>query len=380
MALNCLFIVQGEGRGHMTQALALRHLLERGGHRVSAVLLGRSDRRHVPGFFTRKIDAPVVRFDSPNYVADAQHRAIRMVPTVWRGMLRAGRPQDSLQVIDRALRDHEPDVVINFFEPLAGLYYRRYRPAVPMVCVGHQYMFHHPAYRFPRGRLLMRQATRWFTALTAWGAQRRLALSLYPAPDLPDRDLVVMPPLLRTEVFDLPLDEREPFFLVYLLNAGYARELIRWHEGRPGVPLHCFWDHPEAPPVYAYDATLTFHRIDDEKFLELMARCQGLASTAGFEAVGEAMYLGKPVQMTPVEGHFEQWCNAMDGVRAGAGIHSTDFEVDRLIQHLPHYRPPGAAFRDWVESAGERFLREIEDVAGYERTPAAPPVLERVAA
>ncbi len=364
----------------MTQALALRSLLRRAGHRVTGVLMGQSAQREVPAFFLEKIDAPVTCFESPNFVADARHRSVRMLATCWYNAGRLGRFQESLRVIDAAFQEHRPHVVVNFFEPLTGLYDRRRRPAVPMVCIGHQYMFEHPAYTFPPGHAVRRRALRLFTRPTAGPRARKLALSLYPAPDLPEHNLAVMPPLLREEVFALPhvaqasqTQEQEPFVLIYLLNSGYADEVIRWHEAHPAVRLHCFWDRAGAPPVLRHDAALTFHRIDDEKFMALMARCRGLVCTAGFESVGEAMYLGKPVQMVPVEGHFEQRCNALDGVRAGAGIRSTGFEVDRLAAHLPRYRKPGPTFRRWVESAGRRFLREIEAAAGYERAPQPAP-------
>jgi uncharacterized protein (TIGR00661 family) len=150
---------------------------------------------------------------------------------------------------------------------------------------------------------------------------------------------------------------------VYLLNSGYADAVIRWHEQHPNVRLHCFWDRPNAARVEHYDDTLTFHQLDDEKFLSLMARCQGFVSTAGFESVAEAMYLGKPVQVVPVEGHFEQLCNAFDTVRAQAGIRSSRFDIDRLQDFVSHHAPDTARFREWVRRSRTRFVREIEAAA-----------------
>lgn len=49
-----------------------------------------------------------------------------------------------------------------------------------------------------------------------------------------------------------------------------------------------------------------------------MAGCRAYATTAGFESICEAMYLGKPVLMVPA--HIEQDCNAHDAMRAGAGL------------------------------------------------------------
>ena len=51
--MKILFIVQGEGRGHLTQAITLEQMLRRHGHEVVEVLVGESKSRHLPGFFNR---------------------------------------------------------------------------------------------------------------------------------------------------------------------------------------------------------------------------------------------------------------------------------------------------------------------------------------
>lgn len=65
--MKVLFIVQGEGRGHLTQAIAMEDLLRRNGYEVVEVLVGKSNSRRLPGFFNRSIQAPVKRFLSPNF-------------------------------------------------------------------------------------------------------------------------------------------------------------------------------------------------------------------------------------------------------------------------------------------------------------------------
>lgn len=78
------------------------------------------------------------------------------------------------------------------------------------------------------------------------------------------------------------------------------------------------------------DETLSYHQIDDVKFLNGMANCRAYASTAGFESICEAMYLGKPVLMVPA--HIEQDCNAYDAMIAGAGIIGDSFELESLLR------------------------------------------------
>ena len=54
MSKKYILAVQGEGRGHMTQAITMYDLLIEQGHTVCAVILGSSSRREAPAFFFRK--------------------------------------------------------------------------------------------------------------------------------------------------------------------------------------------------------------------------------------------------------------------------------------------------------------------------------------
>ena len=53
--MKYLFIVQGEGRGHLTQAIAMYHLLKRSGSEVVEVLVGKSRCAELPAFFLERM-------------------------------------------------------------------------------------------------------------------------------------------------------------------------------------------------------------------------------------------------------------------------------------------------------------------------------------
>ena len=103
-----------------------------------------------------------------------------------------------------------------------------------------------------------------------------------------------------------------------------------------------------------------FHQLDDNKFLKQMAGCHAYASTAGFESICEAMYMGKPILMVPA--HIEQECNAHDAMLAGAGIVSNDFELGNLLDFSRRYAPD-SRFVFWVNNIGmtiEHLVRQPE--------------------
>lgn len=367
--MRCLFLIQGEGRGHLTQALALADLLRRAGHTVSAAAVGHSDRRRLPAFFLDGIGAPIITLPSPNFIADAAQRGVRLGATLAHTLARLGRYRQSARTLADLVATYRPNLLVNFYEPLGALFAQHLGgEAIPMVCVGHQYLAEHPAFPGPPGRRGERWLFRRYTAWTARHASARLALSFDARYESPAASgLVVAPPLLRPALFRQPLGLDHGFLLVYLLNHGYADAIRAWHARRPGVPLRVFWDHPNAPPLLSESPGLTFYRLDDERFLGSMARCSGLVTTAGFESVCEAMYLGKPVLAVPVEGHYEQACNALDAAQAGAGIASDTFDLDALLDFLPRYQSPAPRFRAWAAQAETRVVEALEHAAGAPR-------------
>ena len=116
-------------------------------------------------------------------------------------------------------------------------------------------------------------------------------------------------------------------------------------------------DKADTEEVTKIDETLSFYQIDDIRFLNGMAGCRAYASTAGFESICEAMYLGKPVLMVPA--HIEQDCNAYDAMMAGAGIVSDSFDLELLLRFVGRYTP-SRNFVSWVRSCERRIILELE--------------------
>ncbi|MDP4210430.1 MAG: glycosyltransferase family protein [Bacteroidota bacterium] len=353
--MRFLFIVQGEGRGHMTQAISMRDILVRNGHEVLEVLVGKSRVREIPRFFFDKIEVPVHTYESPNFAVSHNNKGIHVYQSILRNLFRLNVYFKSLAFINRKIKDLKPDVVINFYEMLGGFTWMFYRPKVKYICIGHQFLLLHPGFVFPSGRHFQIWMLNFLTRLTSFGADKQLALSFVSMPDLRKKKIFVVPPLLRNEVREL-IPHNGNYILGYMLNAGYSEEIIRWHKTCPQQEAHFFWDKKDVPEDLEVEPNLWFHRINDVKFLQYMKDCKGYASTAGFESICEAMYLRKPVLMVPTAGHIEQRCNSVDGVRAGAGITSDAFDLDKLIDFIPTFNNADQTFVHWEQQAEDRFL------------------------
>jgi uncharacterized protein (TIGR00661 family) len=190
------------------------------------------------------------------------------------------------------------------------------------------------------------------------GANKKLALSFMPYNLLKTGKTLVVPPLLREQLHHLKIENKD-FILGYMVNDGYSMEIIDWNRKNPHIRLHIFWDKKDEPEVKNVSETLTFHQLNAEKFLGMMAQCRGLVTTAGFESICEAMYLGKPVLMVPVEGQYEQACNAIDAVKAGAGIRDDHFNISKLVEYIPSYGARARSFKEWYEQGHQILLEAL---------------------
>ena len=353
--MKFLFVVQGEGRGHLTQSIALREMLVRNGHEVVAVMVGKSNRRDLPEFFSKNIQVPIYRFDSPNFLPLAKQKRPNLWSSIVYNLAKSVFYFRSIYYLRKMIHQLDADVVVNFYEMLLGLTYALFPPKVPYISVAHQYLFLHPHYCFPDENKAELKMLKFFTRITCIRASKLFALSIEQKEHFPEQNIVIVPPLLRSEIFKTE-PQKGNYLHGYLLNANYADEIIDFQKKHPEVFLHFFWDKKEALEETIINDYLTFHKLNDQLFIRYMEGCAAYATTAGFESVCEAMYMGKPVLMVPT--HIEQCCNAHEAALAGAGIVSTDFDLEALIAFVPKYKE-NTRFREWAQQSESYWMKEL---------------------
>ncbi len=360
--MRYIFVIQGEGRGHLTQAISLSQLLRRNGHEVVEVLVGRCSNREIPPFFTSKIGCPVVKFDSPSIDYGKAGKSGNMFSTVLSNVAPSKLKMwlRSMRLIANHIRDAKVDVVINFYEFLMGFTKMLHTIKPPIITLAHQFIVGHPDYvhysRSDKGQRLLRLNNKF----CARGSKKILVLSMYEMPPCERKKLWVVPPLLRNEIFELQ-PTSENYILGYMLNPAYLDEVEEWKRNTTEEgEVHLFWDKRDAPQIVEQMPGLWMHRIDDVEFLRYMAKCKAYITTAGFESVCEAMYLGKPTLMIPA--HFEQRINSIDAHGAGAGVISTEYNIAKLIESIPSYSADTAKFRTWVDSARDKFIEHLTNL------------------
>lgn len=357
--MKFLFVVQGEGRGHFMQAIEMKAMLERNGHEVISCLVGKNQQRVVPDYFYKRMEGtPIEAFESPNFVQGVEGKHPNYFQTFIQNIVKLPGFTQSIHFLRTTIANVDPDAIINFYDVMLGVSNYLAPMQLPIISIGHQYLFLHRDFEFPNQKSKVElEPLRFFTIATSVGSCRRLALSFYPLSDDEERDIVVVPPILRRIVLDTEPVQGN-YIHGYMLNSGFAEEVKAWHARHPEVEMHFFWDKADAPETCELQPNLTMHRIDDVKFLQSMAACGGYATTAGFESVCEALYLRKPAMMVPA--HIEQECNGYDAMKVGAGIVSQHFDMDALYRLMQSYTP-NDDFRMWCNQAEERIVSSIED-------------------
>ncbi len=361
---NILFAVQGEGRGHLSQAIVAYELLKKEGYNITGVIVGGNRSNHLPAYFRKRIQAPVYRIESPGFVRDKENKAVRLMPTIIKSLSKIREYWKSIHVIREIIKRQNPDLIINFYEPLIGAAHLIGSIRTKTISIAHQYLFLHPSFIFPE---TLSGTDKWmlkkYTHLTAFGSKSLLALSFNNKDLEKHKNIIPCPPLLRNEI-----KTAEPFqgrhLLVYIVNAGYMDNIIQWNKENPDIEIHCFTDSKKVRDKWEYNESLTFHSLNDQQFLRYMINAAAVVTTAGFESVCEAFYLGKPVMMVPVEGHAEQLCNALDGERAGVGIASKKFELSKVMEITKKDAEDVEFFRLWANRFPEMLSEAVNQTIG----------------
>ena len=305
------YSMAGEGRGHAVRVLTLVEHLR---HEHELVLFASGDAYDflVKTYGTTQVDnVRLLR------VSGLQFRytggKLDLFKSTAGAMSFARREMPALvDALRRRIDAEQPDLAISDFEPTLPRAARM--SGLPWMSIDHQHVL--MAYDLSSLPFLLRRyawwmswAVRWYYG---WGDYTAVASSFYTPPLKRGFEHVrQVGPMLRPEII-----AKEPstnHFLLSYLRSNTPPEVIN-------ALANCGW------PVRIYGlgekpsvGSLSFHAIDEHRFVEDLATCAGLFSAAGNQLLGEALYYGKPVFAIPEEMHHEQQINAHFLRQMGAG-------------------------------------------------------------
>lgn len=304
---NIFYGLAGEGRGHATRARAVVEAL-RVRHRVTLFTSDCALDMLGPlyeGTDVRVVPIPGLHF---TYNSSGQVDLLGTVAGAARFRLKVdGYARAMLPELERG----RPDLVIADFEPILPRACRQV--GVPFISFDHQhYLVISDLSALPFG--LRQQAALsapFVRALYDW-QQGTIVSSFYKPPlKAAYRDAIQVGVLLRPEVVrQRPVHGRH--VLVYMRRVARPSVMEALAACGREVFIYGLGQRPA-------EGRLRFWPIDERRFLEHMAGCDAVISTAGNQLVGEALYLRKPMLVLPEERNFEQSVNAYFLEQSGGG-------------------------------------------------------------
>jgi uncharacterized protein (TIGR00661 family) len=367
--VRILYGVHGYGRGHATRTRAvLPHL----GHSHQLLLLAGGDA--FPAFWP---EYPIVRIPTIGFAYRQKGSGPRqrcnwltfrrnlsaVLDVFWRG--------PTFDMVREIVEEFAPDVVISDAETWTHQVAAFLR--IPRISFDHiGILAYCQAPIDPRDWLAAHFDAACYRALMG-RPDRVLVSSFYDAPPL-RRDVRLVGTLPRQAIRELVPSIGE-HLLVYF-NRG--RDQLHDHLLQPlndlGVPAHIY-----GTPRRGTSGRLTFLPTSELPFLEDLAGCRAVVSTAGNQLVGEALFLRKPLLVIP-ERSVEQRMNALAVQRLGIGrkieLHQFTLPVLRdFLNQVDAYRERmGGQFRDGLREARAAFDQFLAELApGSCRTEAPSP-------
>jgi uncharacterized protein (TIGR00661 family) len=300
------YSMAGEGRGHAVRARVLAELLR---HDHDLTLFAPGDAYHLlnplfHGSDVRVIRIPGLRFKYANGRLSFLKTAKAAAEFLWH------LPR-LLKRLERVISRSSPDLVITDFEP--SLPRAAQRCGVPFISLNHQhFLVANDLSKLPIP--LRRRASLMGMIVGAYysGQQETIVSSFYSPPLKPFyRNVTQIGVLLRPQILKA-CKERGKHLLAYIRKDALPNVIHAFRRcGRP-VKVYGLGKLPDEDSVQ-------FCEVNEVAFVEDLATCEAVITTAGNQLVGESLYLEKPVLAMPESNNFEQFINGFFLEQSGTG-------------------------------------------------------------
>lgn len=346
--------VFGYGRGHATRAAAvLPELCRR--HDVRIFAGADAYDQLAPDYSVTRIPTIGYRYDKRGGISawlTAKDNAGHLVD-----MLLHGREFSQVRA---DVQHFAPDLVISDAEPWMHRIARHL--GIPRIGFDHFGIMVYCKPKIPFGdRIRSRRDVFVYRALMG-KPDRIIVSSFYHAKPRWPR-VRVIGPLLRDEVLRAA-PTRGEHLLVYFNKGVYQfKPHIEQALRAAGLPCRIY-----GTARRGVEGRLAFLPMSNAGFVEDMATCRAIVSTAGNQLVGEAVHLGKPMLVMP-ENCVEQRLNAASLERRhfGRAVRQRDFSIDHLQKflaneerYLTHIRCASRNGRQEAIDAIEEFIAELQ--------------------
>lgn len=317
---SIFYSMAGEGRGHATRA---RTVVEALRHRHKVTLFASDCAYAMLAPIYKGTDIDVVSIPGLGF-AYGRSGQVALGGTLWAMARFRLALKQHVQTVLPVFERTPPDLVVGDFEPLLPRAARAC--GVPFVSFDHQhYLVVGDLSELPF-RLRHQAATiaPFVQAMYDWQVGT-IVSSFYSPPLKPAyADATMVGPLIRPEIRRL-CPRHGGHVLVYMRRFASPQVLAALAACGREVFVYGLGEQPR-------QGRLRFFAIDERRFVEHLATCHALVSTAGNQLVGEALYLRKPILVMPEARNFEQAVNAHFLELTGAGWSETGVVTPKRLR------------------------------------------------
>jgi uncharacterized protein (TIGR00661 family) len=349
-----LIIANGEGRGHLTQVLAFSKIIENSSeYEIVSTVLGTTENKKIPKYFEDKVNN-LYKIETPQFYKN-NDKSISLFKTFYKNLFNIKTFYNSASDIQKIVCENKPDIIINFYEIMTGIWNFRFKTNIPIVSIAHQYLLEHSIFKFPDNSF-NRYGMFLINNLTSIGSKEKWCLSFYKTND--EKDLKIIPPLLREEIYNKKI-ENINYILVYLCNEGYLEDIKKIAIEHP---LEFFKVYLNIDKQINLLENLSINPLSDVNFLNDISLCKGIMMSSGFESVCEAKYFNKPCLLVPIENHYEQYCNSFDAKNVNGGIYSKNFDYPLLENYIKNYNNDNIEYIKWLKKSNNKMICRLNSI------------------
>ena len=285
--MKILYAIQGTGNGHISRAREIVPLLQQYGE-LDLLVSGTEAEVSLAQPLKYRFHGISFVFGTQGGVDKWGTYKLLDLPRFWRDM--------------HSLPLKEYDLIINDFEPVSAWACKLKK--IPSVSLSHQCSFVSKKTPRPKKWNYGEWILKYYSPTT-----HHVGFHFERYADF------IHTPVIRSEIRDLQTSNNG-HYTVYL-PAYDDKKLAQYLALAPDVEWQVFSKREKTG--YQVDNVKVFP-VNNEAFNTSLASCEGLLTGGGFEGPAEAMFLQKKVMMIPMQGQYEQQCNALAASRMGVPV------------------------------------------------------------
>lgn len=285
--MKILFAIQGTGNGHISRAREIVPLLQKYGD-LDLLVSGTEAEVTLAQPLKYKFHGVSFVFGTNGGVDKWATYKIMDLPQMWRDM--------------HSLPLKQYDLIINDFEPVSAWACRLKK--IPAVSLSHQCSF--VSKNTPRPQ-------KWNYG--EWFLKNYSPTAHHVGFHFERYDSFIHTPVIRSEIRNLQTSNLG-HYTVYL-PAYDDKKLAHYLSMTTDVEWHIFSKRQKTPYRVG---NIQIFPVNNEAFNKSLASCEGLLTGGGFEGPAEALFLQKKLMMIPMQGQYEQQCNALAASKMGVPV------------------------------------------------------------